>query len=152
MTDRGGFQVPCLAFIVADTKAQVALAGCGAFTSKAESITVCWLCGRNRRDCLAAFGTGTCPLLERSTWSGMLLQSIPPSRRPPDFGLHGVHRNVHAGLEGLCRPCARTMAGVGGAAVSGYNIFWTQSVCKRTQQLLPKWLPKVIARRAKVFA
>ena len=99
--NEGGHPIPLWPFIVADAKAQVALGGCDGWNSVSLSAVVCWLCGHNREMCLQLFGEGEGKLLETFEWTGVCLPSIPPSARPPDYGLHGVHRVVVNGLHGL---------------------------------------------------
>ena len=64
---------------------------------------VCWVCGRNRADCLANFG------LEATIdgWRevvlpmGAIYRHIPAKRRIPDYGLHGVLRVTICGISGM---------------------------------------------------
>ena len=45
-----------LFFLRADGKAQILVANCKNFKAEASQAMVCWVCGRNRADCLANFG------------------------------------------------------------------------------------------------
>ena len=91
--DKGGYLCKVIPFFIADTKAQVILGGCSSFTAKNPTATVCWLCGKNRATNLHEFGCGMGVIVEAWLWR--------PPVRPPDFGLHGVHRQVHNGLLAL---------------------------------------------------
>ena len=77
------------------------LSGCNAFQTTDEHVKVCWLCGKNRRSIVGEFGKGKSSLLEEFTWAGMCFPCIPPVQRPCDYGLHGVHKNLHDGLTGV---------------------------------------------------
>ena len=37
-------------------------------------------------------------IVEEWLWAGMICPIVRPAQRPPDYGLHGVHRQVHNGL------------------------------------------------------
>ena len=97
----GGFATPAVCVIIADIKAQIALSGCRKFTCKDPLAHVCSLCGGDNLHCLGAFGQGISILLEVWHWGGMTLPAVLPFKRPPDFGLHGVHRLVHFAGSGL---------------------------------------------------
>ena len=64
---------------------------------------VCWVCGRNRPDCLANFG------LEATIdgWWEVVLpmgarkRHIPAKHRIPDYRLHGVLRVTICGISGM---------------------------------------------------
>ena len=89
------------AFFIADTKAQVILGGCSSFKAKNPAATVCWLCGKNRATILHEFGCGMGVIVEEWLWAGMICPIVRPPKRHPDYGLHGVHRQVHNGLSAL---------------------------------------------------
>ena len=40
-------------------------------------------------------------IVEDWLWAGMICPIVRPPQRPPDYGLHGVHRQVHNGLSAL---------------------------------------------------
>ena len=90
-----------ICFFIADTKAQVILGGCSSFTAKNPAATVCWLFGKNRATILHEFGCGMGVIVEEWLWAGMICPIVRPAQRPPDYGLHGVHRQVHNGLSAL---------------------------------------------------
>ena len=99
--DKGGYLRKVICFFIADTKAQVILGGCSFFTAKNPAATVCWLCGKNRATILHEFGCGMGVIVEEWLWAGMICPIVRPAQRPPDYGLHGVHRQVHNGLSAL---------------------------------------------------
>ena len=90
-----------ISFFIADTKAQVILGGCSSFTARNPAATVCWLWGKNRATILHEFGCGMGVIVEEWLWAGMICAIVRPPQRPPDYGLHGVHRQVHNGLSAL---------------------------------------------------
>ena len=96
--DKGGYLRKVICFFIADTKAQVILGGCSSFTAKNPAATVCWLCGKNRATSLHEFGCGRGVIVEEWLWAGMICPIVRPAQRPLDYGLHGVHRQVHNGL------------------------------------------------------
>ena len=96
--DKGGYLGKVISLFVADTKAQVILRGCSSFTAKNPGATVCWLCGKNRTTILHEFGCGMGVIVEEWLWAGMICPIVRLPQRPPDYGLHGVHRQVHNGL------------------------------------------------------
>ena len=99
--NEGGFATTVVCVIIADTKAQVALSGCRNFKCNDPLAHVCWLCGGNPLHRLGAFGQGISILLKVWQWGGGDdIASSPPFLRPPDFGLHGVHRLVHCAGSG----------------------------------------------------
>ena len=64
---------------------------------------MCWVCGRNRADCLANFGTKQ-PI--QMMWDANLpisavYRHISTARRIPDYGLHGVMRVCMCGIYGM---------------------------------------------------
>ena len=88
--------------MIADTKAQVALSRCRNFKCNDPLAHVCWLCVGNCLRCLGAFGQGISILLKVWQWGGgVTLPAVLLFQRPPDFGLHGVHRLVHSAGSGL---------------------------------------------------
>ena len=99
--DKGGYLRKVICFFIADTKAQVILGGCSSFTAKNPAATVCWLCGKNRATILHEFGCGMGVIVEEWLWAGIICPIVRPAQRPPDYGLHGVHRQVHNGLSAL---------------------------------------------------
>ena len=99
--DNGGYLRKVISFFIADTKAQVILGGCSSFTAKNPAATVCWLCGKNRATILHEFGCGMRVIVEDWLWAGMICLIVRPPQRPPDYGLHGVQRQVHNGLSAL---------------------------------------------------
>ena len=40
-------------------------------------------------------------MVEEWLWAGMICPIVRPPQRPPNYGLHGVHRQVHNGLSAL---------------------------------------------------
>ena len=88
-------------FFIADTKAQEILGGCSSFTAKNPAATVYWLCGKNWATILHEFGCGMGVIVEEWLWAGMICPIVRPPQGPPDYGLHGVHRQVHNGLLAL---------------------------------------------------
>ena len=101
IADKGGYLRKVIPFFIADTKAQVILGGCSLFTAKNPAATVCWLCGKNRAAILHEFGCGMGVIVEEWLWAGIICPIVRPPQRPPDYGLHGVHRQVHNGLSAL---------------------------------------------------
>ena len=99
--DKGGYLRKVICFFIADTKAQVILGGCSSFTAKNPAATVCWLRGKNRATILHEFGCGMGVIVEEWLWAGMICPIVRPAQRPPNYGLHGVHRQVHNGLSAL---------------------------------------------------
>ena len=64
---------------------------------------VCWVCGRNRADCLANFGFEA---TIDGWWEvvlpmGAIYRHIPAKRCIPDYGLHGVLRVTICGILGM---------------------------------------------------
>ena len=53
--DTSGADRETLFFFCADGKAQILMANCKNFKAEASQAMVCWVCGRNRADCLANF-------------------------------------------------------------------------------------------------
>ena len=92
-----------LFFLCADGKAQILVANCKNFKAEASQAMVCWVCGRNRADCLPNFG------LEATIdgwWEVVLTmvaiyRHIPAKYRTPDYGLHGVLRATICGIYGM---------------------------------------------------
>ena len=90
-------------FLSADCKTQILIANCKNFKAQTSQAMVCWVCGRNRADCLANFG------LEATIdgwWEvvlpmGAIYRHIPSKRRIPDYGLHGVLRVTICGSTGM---------------------------------------------------
>ena len=80
-----------------------ARANCKNSKAEAPRAMVCWVCGRNRQDCLANFG------LEATIdgqWEVVLLMGaiyrhIPAKRRILDYGLHGVLRVTICGISSM---------------------------------------------------
>ena len=99
--DKGGYLREVIPFFIADTKAQVILGGSSSFTAQNPAATVCWLCGENQATILHEFGCGMGVIVEDWLWAGMICPIVRPPQRPPDYGLHGVHRQVHNGLSAL---------------------------------------------------
>ena len=85
---------------------------------------VCWLCGGNRLHCLGAFGQGISILLKVWQWGGMTLPAAFPFQRPPDFGLHGVHRLVHCAGSGLVKALMHHHGWTKGRALVWVQWFW----------------------------
>ena len=97
INDRGyRRRVEC--FIVADAKAQVALSNCKGWKATSAAVAVYWVCGKNRKACLADFAMGTSCIADVWGCYGQVLAKIPPGNRVPDFPLHGVQRLVFTGL------------------------------------------------------
>ena len=79
------------------------MANCKIFKAEASQAMLCWVCGRNRADCLANFG------LEATIdgwWEvvlpmGAMYRHIPTKCRIPDHGLHGVLRVTICGISGM---------------------------------------------------
>ena len=101
--NEGGYPTPVTCVIIADTKVQVALSRCRNFKCNDALAPVCWLCGGKRLHCLCAFGHGISILLKVWQWGGMTLPAVLPFQKPPDFGLHGVHRLVHCAGSALVK-------------------------------------------------
>ena len=112
LLNEAGFAAAVVCVIIPDTKAQVALSRWGNFKCKDPLAHVCWLCEGTCLHCLGAFGQGISILLKVWQWGGVTLPGILPFQRPPDFGLHGVHRLVHCAGSGL-RLSSTTMGGEG---------------------------------------
>ena len=101
--DTFGADRETLFFLCANGKAQILMANCKNFKAEASQAMVCWVCGRNRADCLANFG------LEATIdgwWEvvlpmGAIYRHIPAKRRIPDYGLHGVLRVTICGISGM---------------------------------------------------
>ena len=100
--DTSGADREPLFFLCADGKAQILMANCKNFKAEASQAMVCWVCGRNRADCLANFG------LEATIdgWWEVVLPIViykhtPAKRRIPDYGLHGVLRVTICGISGM---------------------------------------------------
>lgn len=105
-----------LPFLCADGKAQVFMAGCDDWKSKGVTACICWACGGNRATIMAAFGRPAAiaqPLVQGLPPTA-IMRPIPPCRRIPDFGLHGVCRVCICGLQGMIR----TVAAVTGKATT----------------------------------
>ena len=119
-----GFPTPVVFVLIVDTKAQVALSGCRNFTCNDPLAHVCWLCGGNRIHCLGAFGQGNSILLKVWQWGGMTLPAVLPFQRPPDFGLHGVHRLVHCAGSGLVKAFLHHHGWTKGRALVWVQWFW----------------------------
>ena len=64
---------------------------------------VCWVCGRNRADCLAKFGTKqTIEMMRDSNLPiSVVYRHISPAHRIPDCGLHGVMWVCICGIYGM---------------------------------------------------
>ena len=100
---KDGTSLSVLPFLCADGKAQVIMGGCAAFTKGGPFASVCWVCGLARPAIDAIFGTVSgleTPFAQRVAVSAVF-RPIPPERRVPDYGLHGVCRMVFAGVNGL---------------------------------------------------
>ena len=99
-----------LFFLLADGKGQVLMSGCRSFKYKGEAGCVCWCCGKNLQQVLEAFGKEKTidALLSAIILLSAIFRNIPPERRPPDFGLHGVARVTICGLNAMVRIVART--------------------------------------------
>ena len=98
-----GFATHVVCVIIADTKAQVALSGCGNFKCRDPLAHVCWLWGGKRLHCLGESGLAVSILLNVWQWGGMTLPAVLPFQRPPDFALHGVHSLMHCAGSGLVK-------------------------------------------------
>ena len=83
-----------LFFLSADEKARIVLSGCKKWKAESQHTIVCWVCGRNRVDCLANFGTKqTIEMMRDANLPiSAVYWDILPARRIPDYGLHGVMR------------------------------------------------------------
>ena len=115
--NEGGYPTPVTCVIIADTKAQVALSGCRNFKCNDPLSPLCWHCGGNRLHCLGAFGQGNSIFL-------MTLPAVLPFQRPPDFGLHGVHRLVHCAGNGLVKALMHHHGWTKGRALVWVQWFW----------------------------
>ena len=122
--NEGGYPTTVTCVIIADTKAQVALSGCRNLKCNSPLSPVCWHCGGNRLHCLGAFGQGNSILLKVWQWGGMTLPAVLPFRRPPDFGLHGVHRLVHCAGSGLVKALMHHHGWTKGRALVWVQWFW----------------------------
>ena len=101
--DTAGATRQPLFFLCPKGNAQILLSGCR--NSKAESphAIVCWVCGRNRADCLANLGTKQ---TIETMWDANLpisavYRHISSARRIPDYRLHGVMRVCICGIYGM---------------------------------------------------
>ena len=116
--DTSGADRETLFFLCADGKAQILVANCKNFKAEASQAMVCWVCGRNREDCLANFG------LEATIdgwWEvvlpmGAIYRHIPAKHRLPDYGLHGVLRVTICGISGM-REALSAATGMSAAVV-----------------------------------
>ena len=122
--NEGGYPTPVTSVIVADTKAQVALWGRWNFKCNDPLALVCWLCGGNRLHCLGAFGQGNSFSLMVWQWGLMTFPTVLPFQRPPDFGLHGVHRLVHCAGSGLGKALMHDHGWTKGRALAWVQWFW----------------------------
>ena len=91
-----------LFFLREDGKAQVLMAGCQNWKAESPGATVCWLCMRNRALCLATFGTASAidGNWEGAVAIGAIYRTFTSDRRVPDYGLHGVLRDLLCGING----------------------------------------------------
>ena len=122
--NEGGFATLVVCVIIADTKAQAALSGCRNFKCEDPLAHVCWLCGGNRLHCLGAFGQGISILLKVWQRGGMTLPAVLPFQRPPDFGLHAVHRLVHCAGSGLVKALMHHHGWTKGRVLVWVQWFW----------------------------
>jgi hypothetical protein len=74
---------------------------CDAWTNAGPAARGCWVCGHSGGDCITHFGTAKGGKIAQHPGLGALFPEIPPSRRPPDFGLHGVKNLVVGGLKAV---------------------------------------------------
>jgi hypothetical protein len=101
-----GVEEQILLFLLADGKGQVAMAGCAGFNSTKPGACVCHACGKDNAEVKALFGLGSTIAhvgFERGLSAKAILACIPPDRRIPDYGLHGVARVLVCALNGMVR-------------------------------------------------
>jgi hypothetical protein len=100
-TDHHGQSRKPLFFLLADGKAQVLLSGCSDF--KSHTGCVCWVCGLTQFEVVDLFGKESTLLgaIVESLLPSAQMRGIPPNRRIPDFGLHGVCRVTLCGVTGM---------------------------------------------------
>ena len=101
--DTGGATRQPLFFVCANGKVQILLSSCKNWKAESPHTIVCWVCGRNRADCLANFGTKQ---RIEMMWDANLpiiavYRPISPARHIPDYGLHGVMRICICGIYGM---------------------------------------------------
>ena len=121
--DTSGADRETFFFLCADGKAQILMANCKIFKAKASQAMVCWVCGRNRANCLANFGLAA---TIDGWWEvvlpmGAIYRHIPAKRIIPDYGLHGVLRVTICGIPGMRH--AASVATSKSAAVVVRNFF-----------------------------
>ena len=81
-----------LFFLCADGKAQILLSGGKNWNAESPQAIVCWVCGRNRADCLANFGTKqTIEMMwDASLPISAIYRHVLRAHHIPNYGLHGV--------------------------------------------------------------
>ena len=129
-----GVEMDVLPFLCADSKAHVIMAGGAAFTKGGPFASVCWVCARSRASILALFGTITAmdtPISGTIPVTG-ILRPIPPERRIPDFGLHGVCRVLFSGVEGILAAMQAQGVAKGTAARGLQSILDRSRIATRT--------------------
>ena len=64
---------------------------------------MCWVCGRNRANCLANFGTKQTieTMWDATLPISVVYRHISTARSIPDYGLHGVMRVHKGGKNGM---------------------------------------------------
>ena len=61
-----------------------------------------WLCGKSHEECVTNFGGGQVGIQGDWEHLGVVETAFKPKSRPPEYGLHGVHRMVCCGCTGVC--------------------------------------------------
>ena len=98
--ETGGATQQPLFFLCADGKAQILPIGCTNWNAKPPHTIVCWVCGRNRAGCQANFGTKQ-RMRDSNHPIGAASRHISPTRRIPDYGLHGYMPVFVCGMYGM---------------------------------------------------
>ena len=146
--NEGGFATPVVCVIIVDTKAQVAPSGGHNFKCKKRLADMCWLCGGNRLHCLGAVGQGSSILLKVWQWGGMTLPAVLPFQRPPDFGLHGVHRLVHCAGNGLVKALMHHHGWTKGRALVWVQWFWDDIKVESRTATAADWEQEKVGKKA----
>ena len=103
LQDTSGADRETLFLLCADGTAQISMANGKFLKAEASQAMVCWVCGRNRADCLANF----CLEATIDGWWEVVLpmaatyRHLPAKRCIPDYGLHGVLRVTICGISSM---------------------------------------------------
>ena len=108
-----------LFFLCADGKAQILPSGCNNWKAESPLVIVCWVCGFNRADFLANFGTKqTIEMMwDANLPISAIYRHISPARRIPHAGLHGVMWVCICCINGM-RDCVVVATGKSPAVVA----------------------------------